>query len=215
MIKLSNVTLISVDGTYNPINTLKALMYSYKDIEFGSVKLISSVKPKELPKSIRFYQIAKISYLLYNRFILHQLYKYIETEYCLLIQNDGFVLNASKWNNDFFQYDYIGAPWKLPCSHYRVGNGGFSLRSKKLLDFTRELEYKGISKNNEDGIIACSKEEIINQGMKYADINIAYEFSVEDKIPEKEWNRDNCFGFHRFYDYNNYKEKKILENFNL
>jgi len=61
---------------------------------------------------------------------------------CLLVQPDGFVINPDKWDNQFFEYDYIGAPWEqVPHSYldpwgkpHRVGNGGFSFRSKKLLD---------------------------------------------------------------------------------
>ena len=60
-----------------------------------------------------------------------------------------------------------------------------------------------------------NKDKLIESGMKYADIDTAYEFSVEDEIPEKEWRRDNCFGFHRYYNYNNFEERSILENFKI
>ena len=42
------------------------------------------------------------------------------------------------WDPKFLNYDYIGALWP----HYKenqVGNGGFSLRSKKLLESSRKL----------------------------------------------------------------------------
>lgn len=203
--------MVTVDGV-NPLLSLKSLLFSSKDIKFNSIKLISYEMPSEIPLHVRFHKIAKLSWLAYNRFILHQLYKYVDTEFCLLIQPDGFVLNADKWNDKFFNYDYIGAPWKPTTPHDRVGNGGFSLRSRKLLEFTRHLIYNGI---NEDGIIAFNKDKLIESGMKYADIDTAYEFSVEDEIPEKEWRRDNCFGFHRYYNYNNFEERSILENFKI
>ena len=61
--------------------------------------------------------------------------KYIDTDFCLIIQGDGFVIHPENWTDEFLKYDYIGAPWRN-LAHYsfiRVGNGGFSLRSKKLL----------------------------------------------------------------------------------
>jgi len=212
MLKLNNITLITVDGV-NPEDALKSLLISSQEIEFGNIKLISYEQPLTLPSNIEFHQIAKLTWPLYNRFILHQLYKYVDTDYCLLVQPDGFILNPSKWQDKFFEYDYIGAPWKNGVPHYRVGNGGFSFRSKKLLEFTKQLIFDGVNIGNEDGIIAHNKNNIEQNNMKYADIETAYNFSVEDKIPEKEWSRDNCFGFHRFYDYNDYKEKQTFENF--
>lgn len=52
----------------------------------------------------------------------------------LFIQYDGWVLNSDQWNASWLDYDYIGALWPW-YSSLRVGNGGFSLRSRKLLEF--------------------------------------------------------------------------------
>ena len=43
----------------------------------------------------------------------------------------------------FFDYDYIGAPWPNNFVN-RVGNGGFSLRSKKFLELTAKIPYNKI-----------------------------------------------------------------------
>ena len=52
----------------------------------------------------------------------------------LIIQHDGFILNHKAWDNEFLNYDYIGAPvYWMGNKLIEVGNGGFSLRSKKLL----------------------------------------------------------------------------------
>jgi hypothetical protein len=78
--------------------------------------------------------------------MLSDLFKYIETTHLLNIQWDGFVVRPSAWDPEFLKYDYIGAPWKVHPHHHwppfpdvtennRVGNGGFSLRSKKLMEF--------------------------------------------------------------------------------
>jgi hypothetical protein len=51
-------------------------------------------------------------------------------EYILIVQTDAFVFSNNL--SEFFQYDYVGAPWtKNPIKNIRgrVGNGGFSLRN--------------------------------------------------------------------------------------
>ena len=74
----------------------------------------------------------------------------------MLIHDDGFVVNPDSWQDDFLNYDYIGAPYPLPQDNFsyrdidgnliRVGNS-VSLRSKKLLDLPiqLDLEWKAFS----------------------------------------------------------------------
>jgi ADP-heptose:LPS heptosyltransferase len=69
----------------------------------------------------------------YSEFIIKELNKYFDTDFVLLVQHDGYVLNGKSWLYEFLNYDYIGAPW-LYSDGKNVGNGGFSLRSKKLQD---------------------------------------------------------------------------------
>ena len=89
----------------------------------------------------------------YSRFIIYELYKYIETTHALIVQWDGKILNPSKWTEDFLNFDYIGAPL-IPrnddfeyCrdefnSFYTVGCGGFSIRSKELLKAPTKYNLK-------------------------------------------------------------------------
>ena len=51
MLKLPNVTLIALTSVRIP-ETIKALEYSCKDIQFGEVKLASDIKPNNLPEFI-------------------------------------------------------------------------------------------------------------------------------------------------------------------
>jgi len=64
----------------------------------------------------------------------------IDTQFTLVTQWDGYVINAEAWTEEFLDYDYIGARWigdvvKAAGSppEYNVGNGGFSLRSDIFL----------------------------------------------------------------------------------
>jgi hypothetical protein len=83
--------------------------------------------------------------------------------------------------------------------NYRVGNGGFSLRSKKLSEFTKKYSNKYPEKPEDNIISIYEKEDIENNGMKIAPIEIAAKFSVESPTefnPRRDKNQ--TFGFHRF-----------------
>ena len=139
MITLNNVTLVSVTSV-NLERTIKALRYSMSDIKFNTVKLFTDVDV-ECP-DIDVVKIETLDYINYSRFIVYELYKHINTDYVLIIQEDGFVINNDKWQDVFLNYDYIGAPFPIPPitdnisyrdpfgNLCRVGNGGFSLSSK-------------------------------------------------------------------------------------
>ena len=84
----------------------------------------------------------------YSRFMIYNLNEHVDSDFALTIQHDGFIINPNAWRDDFLDYDYIGAPWPwreqgfvTPFGeHISVGNGGFSLRSKKLLELPTKVE---------------------------------------------------------------------------
>ena len=102
------------------------------------------------------------------------------------------------------QFDYIGAPWQNSWPN-RVGCGGFSLRSKKLLTLSSQLEYNKTNNfilNNEDVVICMlNYERLTSQGVKFAPLMLARQFCVERPIPEdphdyENFNSYNSFAFH-------------------
>ncbi|SAL48353.1 hypothetical protein AWB74_02212 [Caballeronia arvi] len=42
--------------------------------------------------------------------MLFALWRFIETEYALIVQDDGWILDIGNWSDEFLSYDYIGAP---------------------------------------------------------------------------------------------------------
>ncbi|HRD41873.1 MAG TPA: hypothetical protein PLI52_03825, partial [Prochlorococcaceae cyanobacterium AMR_MDS_5431] len=52
-INLKNITLLSYNCV-NPVQSIKALLYSAKDIDFAELILVSNKKPEKLPSDIRF-----------------------------------------------------------------------------------------------------------------------------------------------------------------
>jgi hypothetical protein len=208
MLNLKNITLVALTSVKLE-NTVKALMYSCKGINFNSVKIISHEVPKNLPPTIQHEFCPKMSNVDdFSYSAIYELPKHINTEFCILVHEDGFIVNPESWRNEFLEYDYIGAPWPLPTDDFsyrdinneliRVGNS-VSLRSKKLLDLPIKLNMKWESFHgyyNEDGYICVNNRHIYKKyGCKFADINVAKYFSHETMIPEVQGIKP--FAFHK------------------
>ena len=79
------------------------------------------------------------------------LHSRIKTPYVLTIQDDGFPLRPGL--EEFVgKWDYVGAPWVRHATYYdvypakyMVGNGGFSLRSKRLCEIASRVYKKCFS----------------------------------------------------------------------
>lgn len=79
-----------------------------------------------------------------------EFWKSLHAPKTLIFQTD----TAMRYNGilRFMEYDYIGAPWLGPvCEnpHVRVGNGGFSLRTKRIME---DITLKHPPKLNHDNI---------------------------------------------------------------
>ena len=81
------------------------------------------------------------------------LHRRFDTDYVLIIQSDG--MTVSPGLDEFVgKYDYVGAPWPahttwrkyLPYAKYLVGNGGLTLRSKRICRRAAELYDRWFAK---------------------------------------------------------------------
>ncbi len=202
-LELPNVTLFAVACT-KVDETIHALRESTKDIEYADVLLFTHEKRKLKSMGITVVPIKKLDYKGYNHFILYRLKDFIKTDFCLLVQNDGYVLRPEKWDNHFLDYDYIGAPWPKQThftqdgTEVRVGNGGFSLRSQKLLQALGRLKLpftdKGTGFYHEDGVICVYyRKELEKSGVRFAPVDVASRFSREKTCDDSV---SDAFGFH-------------------
>ena len=190
MIKLPNITLVCIDCA-NYKSAINAIHKSVKKIEFGRVLFLSDkvfysnlFETKVIDKITSKEQ--------YSWFMINKLADYIETDYCLVIQYDGYVINPELWDNDWLNFDYIGAPWWYESDN--VGNGGFSLRSRHLLKLVKNIvDNQYITDIHPEDDFICRK--IALPGCKIAPEEIASKFSWEpnNKYPEF---KNNTFGFH-------------------
>lgn len=192
---LPRVTLVAVTSVALEA-TVAALRRSLQHIAVSRALLLSDKKPAGLQSlGIEWRKIAPIrSRVDYSHFIQRDLYDHIDTSHALLVQWDGFVRDGSRWRDAFLDFDYIGALWPQYRDGMSVGNGGFSLRSRKLLKATKELELFDAA---EDVAICRQFRPHLEKehGIKFADMDVALCFSYE----RGQSNRAE-FGFHGVFN---------------
>lgn len=213
MLTLPTVSLVAVSGI-DPDGALKALRLSMRGVRYKEAVLVSHREPQADMTGITFKKCAPGDLAStdpknkddYSYFMAYRLHEYVEGDFALIVHNDAYVLRPEKWEPAFLDYDYIGAPWP-PGVHFtpegvnvRVGNGGFSLRSKRLLRILVDLGIpfsdSGTGFYNEDGIICVHHRKALEDaGMRFAPPDIAARFSHELDCPESVL---FPFGFHNY-----------------
>lgn len=195
-----NLTVVAIYGHNDGRSAIPALVKSLQELPGSQGLLISPRRPKNLPKYIRHKSCQKMGYQQYSLFVMYCLHMYIKTSHCLIVQDDGWVLNGQNFKPEYYDYDYIGAPchagfkdgnlyfhfsWLRVPDAYPVFNGGFSLRSRKFLKCLakRGLMYAFFSAEpmcNED-VQLCTflRPKLEKMGMKFAPTDLALNFSME------------------------------------
>lgn len=195
---MNNVTLVSIDTKFKH-SSLKMLKRQSSIFDFAKTIFFSNSINDDSLEIVQIQDlIGKKSGYSYSYFCLKELPKYINTEFCLVVQHDGFIINPDVWTEEFMYYDYVGAPW--PDNYVnRVGNGGFSLRSKKFLDACIEI-FKDVEINEHEDLLACVHyyDKMKEFGVKFAPPDLAAKFSLEHWT---EYHLNNnktfpTFGFH-------------------
>jgi hypothetical protein len=189
---LRNVTACAVD-CLNPSVAAWALSKSAALCDFGDVILLTDAVPP-VPPEIRIEKIDHIaSRESYSRFMLTELHRYIHTSHLLVVQWDGFVVNPAAWRHEFLDYDYIGARWPWCSAPYDIGNGGFSLRSARLMQIMSRPEFAVPEGLPEDTAICHTFRSKLEteHGIRFAPADLADEFSHEYATV-----KTPSFGFH-------------------
>jgi len=201
-VKLSvpNVTLCCVDTRYPELAEF-SLQRSVEraGIEFGDVVLLTSAERRNFSRRHTFaMRIAEIGEIRskedYSRFVIHDLAQHITTSHVLLTQWDSWVIDAAAWDLRFLDVDYIGAVWSW-LDAPRVGNGGFSLRSVRLMRAAAAIA--GASDENEDTLICRGlRPRLEADGMRFADEALAQRFAFE-----RGESGGPVFGFHGLFNF--------------
>jgi hypothetical protein len=194
MLTLNRVTLCCVDCINHDL-ALAAIGQCVQNCEFGRVLFVTD---REFDADgIDVVRIAPLaSREAYSHFVIKELVRHVDTDFVLMIQWDGFVINPAAWTDAFLDYDYVGARWGWIADGQTVGNGGFSLRSRRLL---AALADPYVAESPIEDVAICrTYRDHLEQAhqIRFAPEAIADQFSFEATYP-----KGLPFGFHGLFNF--------------
>lgn len=176
---LRNVTAVCFDHR-NPRAAVKLLAAMSDRCDFGDIKYLNFFDG-------------------YPQFLYwenYEFFKYIKTPFALFMHLDGYVVHPDLWEPAFLGYDYIGAPWPADLNPDRVGNGGFCIKSFRLMCRVAQLPWVNLPGD----VLLCShyRRQLEGEGFRFAPVDVAARFAVEYRVAETP---DRTFGFHGPHNY--------------
>ena len=224
-LKLPDVTLLSATSTEADAAQV-SMRISLHNIQFGAAKLLCAEEPKQKYPDIEYISIPPLKSVdSYNRLIFQDLHKYFRTSHCLIVQADSFVVNSRLWKDEFLKFDYIGGPWPnkikinpnltLHLEKNPVGNGGFSMRSRKLVEATSKINFDSLNfPLKAEDVVICYflYKEMINIGIRFAPPKLAAQFSMENIENLYGQDANSVFGFHGKHMRDYFMKKYVLRS---
>jgi hypothetical protein len=193
---MKDITIVAIDFLYHDL-TRYAIEHSLKHIDPKEVVVISD--REIMPGVTTIIQDPVANMTEYNTIMLKGVTEHVNTAHSLYVQWDGIANDRTQWTDEFLDYDYIGAIWPWEPKNKNVGNGGFSLRSKRLLDACMD-EHIQLNKSRnmiaEDAVIGIDHRDFLENthGIKFAPSELATQFSFELGVHRP------SFGFHGLWN---------------
>ena len=222
-----NITVVNIDGRAGDLRGgPMAIARGCHELPGSKGLLLSPQRPESLIDGIEHVPIQPLGYFDYGVFVLYALHALVKTDFALIVQEDGWVLSGDCWSNEFFSYDLIGAPVHLarvtPGSeskilrHFHwadfldqpdttvdiVLNGGFSLRSRRMLEAPLRLSEAFVlpppsgligppwgmawesDLHLEDVQLCLQMRTVLERtGMRYCPLQLACRFAFEHLCP--------------------------------
>ena len=196
----NNLTIVSIYGHTDGASAIPSIVQSMSELPGSRGLLLSLSRPESLPDNIEWHPILPLDYLQYSVFVMHSLYAFIKTDYCLIVQDDSWVLDGKNFKPEYYDYDYIGAAthaaivgselqlqgqWVDEPNRLMIQNGGFSLRSKRLLEAPNKL---GLTHKQADNVYLWNEDVQLTGvyrsflescGLKYASEEMSRGFALE------------------------------------
>lgn len=194
---MSHLTAVIVD-TYAD-NRLARLAIE-RTVQTGLVDQVHTFSVAPIYPGEVFHRINPIrSVADYSHFMLNIVPHCVDADATLVIQWDGMPCDRSAWREAFMQYDYIGAPWGHCDPSVAVGNGGFSLRSRKLMQTLANLKIRqdpALPESEAEDVLICRhhRADMLQAGCKFAPLALAYQFAFENE------RQGPSFGFHGVFN---------------
>lgn len=205
-LRLPDVTLVAIDTACHKL-TAMALQECMDRVDFGGVLVLADKLYDQSwldrlveRESVRWHAIKPCNVQGIGDHTWYTLPPLIKTSHYLIVQWDSWVLNAAAWTDEFLAFDYIGAPWGWHRDQYEVGNGGFSLRSRKLGQYLAGTADIYPFAHPEDDTLCRRYRPMLEQyaNFRWAPEALAERFSFE-RTPLQEGVRS--FGFHGVFNF--------------
>ena len=188
-LELPSVGLFCIDA-HDPEGMMRAAEICQRGIKFGSVKTISE----------RLFSGREA----YSNFMVKDLWHHVkdmEGTHILTFHPDGYVQCPSAWDDEWLNTDFLGATWWYKDG-MNSGNGGFSLRSKKLIEILSQLDLTGLDVHPEDNFICRQLRPWLEKeyGIKFGTEEQCNRFSIEAyNVPPPDNRYSGQFGFHGYH----------------
>jgi hypothetical protein len=217
------ITIVSVTGLQAVAEgAMRAIVKSAAEMPGAKAMLISPERPDSAPAWVQHVPVRPFGYMEYSLFILYVLHRFIETDFALIVQDDGWVLSGANWRSEFLDWDIVGAPvhlarvvtessdtfhtgfqWEpfVGQANTRVDvvyNGGFTLRSKRLLEAPRrmrlpllippvskivgppwQMQWDADVVFEDVHLCTVMRPELERAGIRFAPLDLAREFAIE------------------------------------
>ncbi len=185
---LPHVTLLCADCV-DAERAAKVLERCAEVCDFGAKVLLTSL-PSASPDRVEIGHLGSLCD--YSIFMLKEAHKHVRTSHVLVVQHDGWILNADAWEPEWVELDYVGPLFihEHEIVHTSVGTGGFSYRSKRLMERVSELlpPWDGTPAGTdammnflgsyEDGVISMRfRDQLVREGFKFATPDQAARFA--------------------------------------
>ena len=187
----NNLTIVCLDTMFHKL----AARAIDKAVQVTGCSNVLVLSDQDFYPGSTWIKIKPIDFPTYSKVMFKDMHKYVKTTHYMVVQYDGMPTDSTYWDPEYLNYDYIGAVWPWHPEGSNVGNGGFSLRSRKLAKICSDptLSHAPFGKYyGEDELICRVYGKMFkDKGIKIAPTALAAKFSQE--IPGC---KEPTYGFH-------------------
>ncbi len=193
--QLDRVTMIAFDGGQCPELTALAVDDSMDQVDFGAVVVCA---PEPIPTRHNCDFVKKGPWpdrYECTKFQWYEIPEIVQTEFFLLVHYDAWILDGSLWEQQFLDYDYMGAPWWY--DDLNVGHG--TLRSIRLMRFLAENRNRLPIEHPEDNVLSRRyRPALEEEGFRWPTEQVASRFMLECTRPSLD---SKHFMFHDVFNF--------------
>jgi hypothetical protein len=179
---LPDVTLVAIDTICHELTAL-AVKECLDKAQFGAIQICTDNRLPFQDADIDSDIIAVSPFASLDEvmnYLWYRVPEHIQTSHALIVQWDSGITSHARWSERFLQYDYVGAPWGWHGDQYEVGNGGFSLRSLRLMRYMAERKQDFPLGHPEDDLLCRHyRPDLERDGFRWAPNALALQFAFE------------------------------------